>query len=109
MIKSRFVHMIVFYKLNLYLLHFLELTMERMEVDIVVDQKFPFDLWRKFKSMFTFIMDEEADSLEEHAKIMREVLSKMGEQEGVFSPFINIKNNAYSVDYYKGLFLLNYF
>ncbi|CAI6361847.1 unnamed protein product [Macrosiphum euphorbiae] len=73
-----------------------------MEVDVaVVDKKFPFDLWRKFKSMFTFIMDEEAESLEEHAKIMREVLSKMGEQEGVFSPFVSIKSNAFSVDYYK--------
>jgi len=80
--------------------------MEKMEVDVaVVDKKFPFDLWRKFKSMFTFIMDEEAESLEEHAKIMREVLSKMGEQEGVFSPFVSIKSNAFSVDYYKGIYL----
>jgi len=81
--------------------------MEKMEVDVVavVDKKFPFDLWRKFKSMFTFIMDEEAESLEEHAKIMREVLSKMGEQEGVFSPFVSNKNNAFSVDYYKGIYL----
>lgn len=85
---------------------FPELIMEKMEVDPIVDQKFPFDLWRKFKSMFTFIMDEEADSLEEHAKIMRDVLSKMGEQEGVFSPFLNTKSNAYSVDYYKGFFYL---
>lgn len=77
-----------------------------MEVDTVVDQKFPFDLWRKFKSMFTFIMDEEADSLEEHAKIMREVLSKMGEQEGVFSPFLTFKSNAYSVDIYKGVLFI---
>lgn len=77
-----------------------------MEIDPVVDQQFPFDLWRKFKSMFTFIMDEEADSLDEHAKIMREVLSKMGEQEGVFSPFLSTKINTYSVDYYKGLFTL---
>lgn len=82
-----------------------------MEVDVVVvvdDRKFPFDLWRKFKSMFTFIMDEEADSLEEHAKIMREVLSKMGEQEGVFSPFVSNKVNTYSVDYYKGLSISQY-
>lgn len=79
--------------------------MEKMKVDTndYVDKKFPFDLWRKFKSMFTFIMDEEADSLDEHAKIMREVLSKMGEQEGVFSPFISTKSNTYSVDYYKGI------
>lgn len=77
-----------------------------MEVEVaVVDKKFPFDLWRKFKSMFTFIMDEEAESLDEHAKIMREVLSKMGEQEGVFSPFVSIKSNAFSVDYYKGIYL----
>lgn len=80
--------------------------MEKMEVDLVVDQKFPFDLWKKFKSMFTFIMDEEADSLDEHAKIMREVLSKMGEQEGVFSPFLTVKSNTYSVDYYKGLLFI---
>lgn len=81
--------------------------MEKMEVDpVVVDQKFPFDLWRKFKSMFTFIMDEEADSLDEHAKIMREVLNKMGEQEGVFSPFLSTKSSTYSIDYYKGY---NYF
>jgi len=83
--------------------------MEKMEVDPVVDQKFPFDLWRKFKSMFTFIMDEEADSLDEHAKIMREVLSKMGEQEGVFSPFLTIKSNTYSIDYYKGLFIIKHY
>ncbi|XP_050431325.1 serine/threonine-protein kinase ATR [Adelges cooleyi] len=75
--------------------------MEEMEVDSVSDQKLPFDLWRKFKSMFTFIMDEEADSLDEHANIMSEVLSKMGEQEGVFSPFIGVKGNTISVDYYK--------
>jgi len=88
---------------------FLETTMEQMEVDVAIaEQKFPFDLWRKFKSMFTFIMDEEAESLEEHAKIMREVLSKMGEQEGVFSPFVSIKSNAFSVDYYKGLYILKY-
>lgn len=79
--------------------------MEKMEVDTLIDKKFPFDLWRKFKSMFTFIMDEETDSLDEHAKIMREVLSKMGEQEGVFSPFINTKSSAYSIEYYKGLFI----
>lgn len=80
--------------------------MEKMEVDTNDDKKFPFDLWMKFKSMFTFIMDEESDSLEEHAKIMREVLSKMGEQEGVFSPFISTKNSTFSIDYYKGLFLV---
>lgn len=78
--------------------------MEKMEVETHIDKKFPFDLWRKFKSMFTFIMDEETDSLDEHAKIMREVLSKMGEQEGVFSPFINNKGSTYSIEYYKGLF-----
>jgi len=83
--------------------------MEKMEADPVVDHKFPFDLWRKFKSMFTFIMDEEADSLDEHAKIMREVLSKMGEQEGVFSPFLTTKNNTYCIDYYKGLFKIIYY
>jgi len=88
------------------LLVFLETIMEKMEVDAAVaEQKFPFDLWRKFKSMFTFIMDEEAESLEEHAKIMREVLSKMGEQEGVFSPFVSNKSNAFSVDYYKGTYI----
>lgn len=85
---------------------FVELNMEEMEIDIIVDKKFPFDLWRKFKSMFTFIMDEEAESLDEHAKIMREVLSKMGEQEGVFSPFISTKSSPYSIEYYKGLNIL---
>lgn len=79
--------------------------MEEMEVNSYVDKKYPFDLWRKFKSMFTFIMDEEADSLDEHAKIMSEVLSKMGEQEGVFSPFISAKSNTYSIEYYKGNYM----
>ncbi|XP_050524661.1 serine/threonine-protein kinase ATR isoform X2 [Daktulosphaira vitifoliae] len=32
---------------------------------------------------------------------MVEVLSKMGEQEGVFSPFIGVKGNVSSVEYYK--------
>lgn len=77
-----------------------------MELD-TVNQKFPFDLWRKFKKMFTFIMDEEVDSLEEYAKI-KKVLSEMGEQEGVFSPFLSTKSNAYSIDYYKGLYFTTF-
>jgi len=76
-----------------------------MEVEPSVDQH-PFDLWRKFNSMFTFIMDEEADSSEDDSKMLRDILSKMGEQEGVFSPFLNTKSNIYTIEHYKGLFII---